>query len=164
MPDGPTTLYRFYDQNGVLLYVGVTSVGPSRWADHEHHRSWWALVTRADAEHYPDRASAHAAEKVAIRSEQPPWNISHKLPRSPKQAPRRRRRGSGTMIERDDGRWALIARIGGKQKWINVPTEAEAALLLACFEHRAVSHSTRAKAVAILTAGADWDGTVPLFG
>ena len=63
--DIATTLYRFYDAEDNLLYIGVTSVGPQRWAEHEHHRSWWAMVAKANAEHYPDRASALAAEKVA---------------------------------------------------------------------------------------------------
>jgi predicted GIY-YIG superfamily endonuclease len=158
----PTTLYRFFDSAGRLLYIGVTSVGPSRWSEHEHHRKWWALVARVEAEHFPDRASALAAEKAAIKAEQPPWNIQHRLPRNPKQLPKTRRHGTGTVIERD-GRWSFICRIGGRQKWINVRTEAEARLLLACFEHRAVTRSTREKAAAILEAGADWDGTVPLF-
>lgn len=119
-------------------------------------------MARGAAEHHPDRATALAAEKAAIMAEQPPWNINHRLPRT-ERAPKTRRHGTGTMIKRDDGRWAFIGTIRGRSKWINVRTEAEAALLLACFEHRAVAYSTRVKAMAILEAGADWDGTVPLF-
>lgn len=160
-----TTLYRFYDAEDGLLYIGVTSVGPSRWSDHEHHRTWWAMVDRAATEHYPDRASALAAEKAAIAAEHPPWNTQHRFPRSVKaQRSKRRRNGSGTVILRDDGRWAFVCRVDGRQRWTNVRTEAEAVLLLACYEHRGVTRSTRDKATAILAAGDDWDGTVPLYG
>lgn len=133
-----TTLYRFYDAEDLLLYVGITSVGPSRWSEHEANREWWARVVRVAVEQYPDRASAMAAERTAILAEQPMYNTVHVVPRTPRVRVKGSH-GTGTVIKRDDGRWAFVCRIAGKQRWINIRTEGEAL--------------TRSKAIAMLTAG-----------
>jgi hypothetical protein len=150
-----TTLYRFYDEFGVLLYVGVTSVGPSRWSEHEKNREWWERVARVTVEQFPDRATAMAAEKAAILAEHPLFNTVHMVPREPR-ARLKGKHGDGTVIHRPDGRWAFVARVSGKQRWFNTPTEVEARLLQACYQYRAVPEATRHKAIAILT-----DGTLP---
>jgi hypothetical protein len=155
------SLYRFYDADDLLLYVGVTSAGPSRWSEHEQNRAWWDLVARTTVEHFPGRVEALAAEKAAIRAEQPKWNTMHKGERSPR-SQKVRPHGTGTVILREDGRWSFIATIDGRRRWITVQTEVEAQLLQACYQHRSVIRATRDKAIAILEAGDDWDGTVPM--
>lgn len=75
--DKPTTLYRFFDSDSRLLYVGITCRGPERWADHASEKGWWTDVARVTADHFPNRAAAAAAEVVAIRLESPSFNWMH---------------------------------------------------------------------------------------
>lgn len=69
------TLYRLYDGAGVLLYVGISSNFSGRLAQHGRDKQWWESVASVRVEHYPDRASVEAAERVAIAAELPLHNI-----------------------------------------------------------------------------------------
>lgn len=81
-----TSLYRYFDSDGELLYIGITAQGPRRG---EQHRSkvWWPLVKSSAVEHFPDRATALAEEAREIRYWRPPYNTHHR----PSGPPRRRR-------------------------------------------------------------------------
>lgn len=72
-----TTLYRFYDADDVLLYVGISEKGPERWSAHRKQKPWWTDVARTTTTHYHDRAAALEAERQAIQSERPRYNIVH---------------------------------------------------------------------------------------
>jgi hypothetical protein len=72
------TLYRFYDASGVLLYVGITAMGVSRWAAHAKDKPWWTEVATVRVEHMDSLPELLAAELVAIRSEQPKYNVQGK--------------------------------------------------------------------------------------
>lgn len=78
-------LYRFYDKGGVLLYVGITSVGPSRWSEHRRNRPWWHESKSATIEHFATREEAEAAERHAIRTEMPLYNKVHSTGRPAEQ-------------------------------------------------------------------------------
>ena len=71
------SLYRFYDEDDRLLYVGITTQACARWAAHAGDKEWFPTVVRATVEHFADRESAAAAEKAAIRTEKPLHNIRH---------------------------------------------------------------------------------------
>lgn len=72
----PTSLYRFYDQDERLLYVGVTSV--PRWdGGHRRDKAWWEEVAVAKVEHFPERTTALTAERYAIQHEKPEYNVVH---------------------------------------------------------------------------------------
>lgn len=74
--DGPPTcLYRFYDANDNLLYVGITSQLPMRWKTHDKLKPWWREVVRATVEHFDTREDALAAEATAIKAEKPRYNV-----------------------------------------------------------------------------------------
>ena len=73
----PHGLYRFFDSDGALLYVGITVNLPARLSRHRDEKEWWVDVVRVSIEWFPDRDSVLAAEKAAIRSEQPRYNIQH---------------------------------------------------------------------------------------
>lgn len=66
-----TALYRFFDADGRLLYVGVTSNPKVRWHAHELYQHWWQEVHTKEIEWLPTRAEALAAERQAIRTEKP---------------------------------------------------------------------------------------------
>lgn len=70
-------LYRFFDQSGQLLYVGITLEIAWRWKSHSKSKPWWRSVSRATIEHFDSRAAALAAERDAIAAERPLWNIVH---------------------------------------------------------------------------------------
>ena len=110
--DRPTTLYRFFDADGRLLYIGITSAGANRWIEHEHNRAWWSQVASSTTEHYPDGASAAAAETAAIQAEQPPYNTRHRILRPAKPPRVYRPHGTGTVLRRTDRRrprpWAVL--------------------------------------------------------
>lgn len=76
-PLTPHALYRFYDIQGRLLYVGITLDLGARWAHHSKNKTWWLDVVRGTVEHFEDRPAVLAAEKAAIIAEAPLWNVIH---------------------------------------------------------------------------------------
>lgn len=75
----PHALYRFFDTNGALLYVGISVNLPSRLSTHIKEKEWWHDVVQVTVEMLPDRESALEAEKLAIRAERPLYNVQHNL-------------------------------------------------------------------------------------
>ncbi|WIB25814.1 GIY-YIG nuclease family protein [Curtobacterium sp. MCSS17_015] len=73
----PTSLYRYFDRDGVLLYVGITGQRSARNTQHNADKAWWKYVDRQAVEHYPNRVSALAAEREEISRRQPPFNTQH---------------------------------------------------------------------------------------
>jgi predicted GIY-YIG superfamily endonuclease len=69
-----TVLYRLYDENGQLLYVGVTGDPKTRWKEHRTKMPWWPEVTRRRLELYDTGVEARAAEARAICDEGPLYN------------------------------------------------------------------------------------------
>lgn len=71
-----TALYRHFDLNGELLYVGITNHPQLRWMQHRETSPWAWLVAETSIRWLPDRRSAAAAERRAIRTEQPLFNTA----------------------------------------------------------------------------------------
>ena len=67
-------LYRFYDADGIPLYIGITSGSALRWNQHRKLSEWWPLATFVAVSRYGTWEEVGAAEKAAIRSEQPRYN------------------------------------------------------------------------------------------
>lgn len=74
--DGPTVLYRLFDADDRLLYIGITCNTAQRWESHRGSKPWWHLVARKELTAYPDRSAALTAERAAIRAEAPLHNIT----------------------------------------------------------------------------------------
>lgn len=70
-------LYRFFDQTGALLYVGITNNPGRRWSQHQGDKPWWHDVARIEMEPHPDRPTVLAAERAAIAAERPRYNVVH---------------------------------------------------------------------------------------
>lgn len=60
----PTTVYRFYDANDKLLYVGITKNLSRRLAAHTKTKEWWLNVASIKLEHFKNRESARLREKT----------------------------------------------------------------------------------------------------
>lgn len=71
-----TCVYRLYDANDVLLYVGITTDTAVRWQAHSTSK-WWPNVARKDVTWYAKRTDAEAAEIAAIKAERPAHNRAH---------------------------------------------------------------------------------------
>ena len=69
----PTQVYRFYSQNGALLYVGLSMRVAQRVAQHRKS-SWWDQVARIEIETCPDRDAASVREKELIATLHPSYN------------------------------------------------------------------------------------------
>lgn len=70
-------LYRLFNHADELLYIGVTDNVFRRWKEHSKDKPWWYEVYKFTQETYPDRASVEAAERNAIKVEQPLYNVTH---------------------------------------------------------------------------------------
>lgn len=73
---GRTALYRHFDEDNALLYVGISRSVTARLAQHSQS-PWDHLIRRIDVEHYETREEAEAAEKLAIKTEKPIHNVAH---------------------------------------------------------------------------------------
>lgn len=72
-----TALYRLFDADDVLLYVGISKHFGRRWQEHESSQPWWHEVDHQTVHWYPTREAAAAAEVEAIKAENPKYNIAH---------------------------------------------------------------------------------------
>jgi predicted GIY-YIG superfamily endonuclease len=73
----PHVLYRAYDAQGVLLYIGITMNPGNRFAQHSEDKPWWADVAEIRVEHFGSRKRVLAAERAAIQAERPRFNVIH---------------------------------------------------------------------------------------
>ena len=67
-------LYRCFDAEGNLLYVGATKNVFQRIADHQAHSYWFRRVTRVDIQHFDSYKEALDAEAMAVNTEHPRVN------------------------------------------------------------------------------------------
>lgn len=70
----PHFVYRLYDADDALLYVGMTYDPRNRRQGHKR-KEWWPEVARFRLTVYSDKATALRAESQAIRAEHPVHNI-----------------------------------------------------------------------------------------
>lgn len=73
-------LYRAYNAEDELLYIGITDNPRRRFAEHKRDESWWAEeVDEAAIEvtWRQDEATARAEEQQAIKDELPRYNTTH---------------------------------------------------------------------------------------
>lgn len=69
-------LYRFFDADGRLLYVGIARDLGARFSDHRRRSAWWADAVRGTTTVYPSRDDAGLAEAIAIVGERPMHNTA----------------------------------------------------------------------------------------
>jgi len=75
--EGPVALYRLYDEDGNLLYIGITPEVVERWKDRRRRMPWWPEVARDDITWLDGgRVAAMRAEGQAIMAERPWYNRS----------------------------------------------------------------------------------------
>lgn len=73
----PHILYRFYDADDTLLYIGITNSPTTRFNQHRSDKAWFKKVVRSTMQHFATRSELAIAELDAIRDEKPKHNIAH---------------------------------------------------------------------------------------
>jgi hypothetical protein len=68
-------LYRHFDAQGALLYVGVTSNIVARSKQHSKRSHWWHSVARTTTTLCETRTQAYALERATILEEGPRFNV-----------------------------------------------------------------------------------------
>lgn len=79
-PGTRTALYRHFDGDGRLLYVGISLAPFRRLSSHRHASHWSESIRNIAVEWFPDRAQALSAEFAAITTEKPLHNIEFNGP------------------------------------------------------------------------------------
>lgn len=78
--NSPHQLYRHFGENGELLYIGISLSVTTRLGQHRLTSPWFEKISRIEVEHFSNRIDALNAEKKAIKSESPKFNIHHNTP------------------------------------------------------------------------------------
>lgn len=84
-----TALYRFFDIEGSLIYVGISMNLPARFYQHERLSPWMTETSKITVTWYPTREAAMTAEFAAIETETPKYNqvglVRHQTEESPQE-------------------------------------------------------------------------------
>lgn len=70
-------LYRHFDADDLLLYLGISDNPVQRGKDHARDSDWVKYAVRAEVVWYRNRAAAERAEKIGIIAERPIFNRQH---------------------------------------------------------------------------------------
>lgn len=73
---GQISLYRFYDADEGLLYVGFSNEPWRRRKEHSVTQPWYPRVRHQSITWYDSEDAARRAETIAIRTERPQFNIA----------------------------------------------------------------------------------------
>lgn len=71
---GRTALYKLYDEEGVLIYVGISNLPHHRWSEHAGSKPWWHEVAERGIEWFDTRVEAELAEAQCISTYRPRYN------------------------------------------------------------------------------------------
>jgi len=83
----PTCLYRHYDKDDNLLYVGISLSAYTRLSQHKSNSEWAATAVKMTTEPFNSRVDALEAEKKAIINEKPLFNVVHNHNKTKDQEP-----------------------------------------------------------------------------
>ena len=70
-------LYRYYDIDKNLLYIGISVNAFIRFSQHKSNQLWASEIAIIEIEKYETRGKVLKAEKEAIKKEKPKYNITY---------------------------------------------------------------------------------------
>lgn len=118
----PCFVYRLYDAQAELIYVGLTGNVGLRIGQHAAQKAWWNEVSGIEVDVHKTRRDAERAESELIRSHAPKHN-THKHPTNRAKVTTRRRPPSITtpaskpyaiVVTREDSSWlASVPEVPG---------------------------------------------------
>ena len=100
------TLYRFFDESGALLYVGITGNPAKRLSQHRREKDWWDSVSRVEMQRFASREELEAAERAAVIAEKPLHNVVFNGPNTSSQVK--------PKVQRETDRAGLVVRFKGR--------------------------------------------------
>lgn len=115
MIEEKTDLYRAYSRNGTLLYIGISLSAMHRAKQHRRHSKWFQDSYLMRIESFKTRQAALQAERLAIMSEKPLFNVvynnraTEQVMVSSAAAPRQRPNSGSVSIQ------SLTRLIGGRE-------------------------------------------------
>lgn len=121
MADRKCALYRHFDADGALLYVGISFRPLIRTKQHSAVSGWTDQIANITIEYFPNRREAMVAEVMAVQTEGPRYNIHL---RKPKKEPRL---AKVTEDRAEEARTTLTRRVQ-HYAMLYKPTDAAAAL------------------------------------
>lgn len=68
-------VYRAFDLGGTLLYVGSSITPQARYRHHEFSAPWWPFKVDITETWHRTQREGREAERVAIATEHPRWNV-----------------------------------------------------------------------------------------
>lgn len=68
-------LYRHFDKEGILLYIGVSLNSIKRLSQHQNNAHWFPFIRQIKIESFDTREAALEAERIAITIENPLHNL-----------------------------------------------------------------------------------------
>lgn len=72
----PSQMYRLFDAEDRVIYIGSTGNAEQRIATHRNTMWWGPTIHRVQIETFPNREAAMLAEREAVQTEFPRWNIN----------------------------------------------------------------------------------------
>jgi predicted GIY-YIG superfamily endonuclease len=72
-----TQLYRYYNHNQELLYIGISLNAVARLQGHKRNHDWTPEISFISVTKFQTRYEALAAEELAIKTEKPLHNGTH---------------------------------------------------------------------------------------
>lgn len=99
-------LYRIFDADGALLYVGATTNPGKRYRDHSIIQAWWDEASTITLQHLDTYEELAVAEVAAIKAEKPKYNVSNADVPKPWLHKPKGPMGEGCFFRRPDGLWA----------------------------------------------------------
>jgi predicted GIY-YIG superfamily endonuclease len=96
-------LYRHFDRDNNLLYVGVSLSAIQRLGQHSEHSHWFSSIARVEIQNFETREEVLAAERKAITDENPRHNL--KRPRE------ERKRANDAKNQFNESRSELVRRL-----------------------------------------------------
>lgn len=136
MPARTTTLYRFFNADGALLYVGISVELAQRLRAHSRTQPWWEEVATTTTEQYPSTRAAQNAEVRAIVAERPRYNVACNLNRLAEPDP---------VVVHYEATASPVVGGGGLVEWL----EALPAIVRAERERRGLSYRAAADELGI---------------
>jgi len=73
-PAAPYVMYRLYDADRILLYIGITANLRSRLLQHRRTQAWWGRCATVDVTSLPNKFVARYAEDATMKIEAPLYN------------------------------------------------------------------------------------------
>lgn len=76
-PTDPSAVYRIYDSNAELIYVGMSYEPDTRVRVQRREKPWGHEIARHEVDWHPNRAASQRAEEQLIKQEHPRHNVTH---------------------------------------------------------------------------------------